>query len=187
MGASDSIQLGRSTFLEELSETSHILHRCTERSLVILDELGRGTSTHDGMAIAYATLHYLLKQKKSLVLFVTHYPKIASLETEFPGSVAAYHMSHMTAPDDSSKNSNDQENVTYLYKLVPGVSERSFGFKVAHLAQVNSQHHILLPLVYISRALRVFSYSITSLRNYPSYLLGINYCHKYIVKSIGLI
>ncbi|KAI5400496.1 Mismatch repair protein msh3, partial [Lathyrus oleraceus] len=136
MGASDSIQLGRSTFLEELSETSHILHRCTERSLVILDELGRGTSTHDGMAIAYATLHYLLKQKKSLVLFVTHYPKIASLETEFPGSVAAYHMSHMTAPDDSSKNSNDQENVTYLYKLVPGVSERSFGFKVAHLAQL---------------------------------------------------
>ncbi|XP_058765907.1 DNA mismatch repair protein MSH3-like isoform X2 [Vicia villosa] len=136
MGASDSIQLGRSTFLEELSETSHILHRCTERSLVILDELGRGTSTHDGMAIAYATLHYLLKQKKSLVLFVTHYPKIASLETEFPGSVAAYHMSHMTANDDSSKNSNDHEDVTYLYKLIPGVSERSFGFKVAHLAQL---------------------------------------------------
>ncbi|CAI8604502.1 unnamed protein product [Vicia faba] len=93
MGASDSIQLGRSTFLEELSETSHILHRCTERSLVILDELGRG-------------------------------------------SVAAYHMSHMTAHDDSSKNSNDHEDVTYLYKLVHGVSERSFGFKVAHLAQL---------------------------------------------------
>jgi len=86
MGASDSIQQGRSTFLEELSETSHILHSCTEHSLVVIDELGRGTSTHDGMAIAHATLYYLLKQKRSMVLFVTHYPKIASLATEFPGS-----------------------------------------------------------------------------------------------------
>ncbi|GAU15437.1 hypothetical protein TSUD_44740 [Trifolium subterraneum] len=150
MGASDSIQLGRSTFLEELSETSHILHRCTGRSLVILDELGRGTSTHDGMAIAYATLHYLLKQRKSLVLFVTHYPKIASLETEFPGSVAAYHMSHLTSHNDASRKSNDHENVTYLYKLVPGVSERSFGFKVAQLAQLPS-HCISRAIVMASK------------------------------------
>ncbi|KAH1036319.1 hypothetical protein GLYMA_20G157600v4 [Glycine max] len=135
MGASDSIQLGRSTFLEELSETSHILNSCTEHSLVIIDELGRGTSTHDGMAIAHATLHYLLKQKRSMVLFVTHYPKIASLATEFPGSVAAYHVSHLIS-HDASKNSNLDHDVTYLYKLVPGVSERSFGFKVAQLAQV---------------------------------------------------
>ncbi|KAK7279964.1 hypothetical protein RJT34_25026 [Clitoria ternatea] len=138
MGASDSIQQGRSTFLEELSETSHILHTCTERSLVIIDELGRGTSTHDGMAIAYATLHYLLKQKRSMVLFVTHYPKIANLATEFPGSVAAYHVSHLTSQGDTSKNSNLDHDVTYLYKLVPGVSERSFGFKVAQLAQLPS-------------------------------------------------
>lgn len=150
MGASDSIQQGRSTFLEELSETSHILHRCTGRSLVILDELGRGTSTHDGMAIAYATLHYLLKQKKSLVLFVTHYPKIACLETEFPGSVAAYHVSHLTSHDDASKNSNNHEDITYLYKLVPGVSERSFGFKVAQLAQLPS-HCISRAIVMASK------------------------------------
>ncbi|OIW12510.1 hypothetical protein TanjilG_04674 [Lupinus angustifolius] len=137
MGASDSIQQGRSTFLEELSETSHILHNCTGHSLVIIDELGRGTSTHDGMAIAYATLHYLLKQKRSMVLFVTHYPKIADLRTEFPGSVGAYYVSHLTAYDDTSKTSNlDNEDITYLYKLVPGVSERSFGFKVAQLAQL---------------------------------------------------
>ncbi|RDY00527.1 DNA mismatch repair protein MSH3, partial [Mucuna pruriens] len=144
MGASDSIQQGRSTFLEELSETSHILHSCTEHSLVIIDELGRGTSTHDGMAIAHATLHYLLKQKRSMVLFVTHYPKIANLATEFPGSVAAYHVSHLTSHDES-KNSNLDHDVTYLYKLVPGVSERSFGFKVAQLAQ--------LPADCISRAI----------------------------------
>lgn len=145
MGASDSIQQGRSTFLEELSETSHILHSCTGYSLVIIDELGRGTSTHDGMAIAYATLHYLLKQKKCIVLFVTHYPKIADLGTEFPGLVAAYHVSHLTSHDHASKNSNsNHEDVTYLYKLVPGVSERSFGFKVAQLAQVNSRHFVFL-------------------------------------------
>lgn len=64
MGASDSIQKGSSTFFEELSETSAILRRATSRSLVIIDELGRGTSTHDGVAIAYATIHYLLKETR---------------------------------------------------------------------------------------------------------------------------
>ena len=155
MGSSDSIQQGRSTFLEEVSEASHILHNCTARSLVIIDELGRGTSTHDGVAIAYATLHYLLEHKRCMVLFVTHYPKIVDIKNEFPGSVGAYHVSYMmmSSPRDmdidmvtdnntdskSTKNSGtvDHEDVTYLYKLVPGVSERSFGFKVAQLAQVS--------------------------------------------------
>lgn len=138
MGASDSIQQGRSTFLEELSEASHILRNCTGRSLVILDELGRGTSTHDGMAIAYATLHHLLEQKRCMVLFVTHYPKIADIRTQFPGSVGAYHVSYLTSHknEDTMNSESDHEEVTYLYKLVPGVSERSFGFKVAELAQV---------------------------------------------------
>uniref|UniRef100_A0A0R0I5C6 DNA mismatch repair proteins mutS family domain-containing protein n=1 Tax=Glycine max TaxID=3847 RepID=A0A0R0I5C6_SOYBN len=138
MGASDSIQQGRSTFLEELSETSHILHSCTEHSLVVIDELGRGTSTHDGMAIAHATLYYLLKQKRSMVLFVTHYPKIAT-----------YHVSHLTS-HDASKNSNLDHDITYLYKLVPGVSERSFGFKVAQLAQLPS-HCISRAIVMASK------------------------------------
>ncbi|RVW73139.1 DNA mismatch repair protein MSH3 [Vitis vinifera] len=149
MGSSDSIQQGRSTFLEELSEASHIIHNCTSRSLVIIDELGRGTSTHDGVAIAYATLHYLLEHKRCMVLFVTHYPKIVDVKNEFPGSVGAYHVSYMmsqramdmdTDKTDSKSDKNaqtmDHEDVTYLYKLVPGVSERSFGFKVAQLAQV---------------------------------------------------
>ena len=138
MGASDSIQQGRSTFLEELSEASHILHNCTARSLVIIDELGRGTSTHDGVAIAYATLHYLLEQKRCMVLFVTHYPKIADIRTEFPGSVGAYHVSYLTSHKELEikDSKSDHEDVTYLYKLVTGVCERSFGFKVAQLAQV---------------------------------------------------
>ncbi|XVE64210.1 hypothetical protein DITRI_Ditri07aG0083300 [Diplodiscus trichospermus] len=139
MGASDSIQQGRSTFLEELSEASQILRNCTARSLVIIDELGRGTSTHDGVALAYATLHYLLEQKKCMVLFVTHYPKIADIEVEFPGSVEAYHVSYLTSHNDEGTiDANYDHEVTYLYKLVPGVSGRSFGFKVAQLAQLPS-------------------------------------------------
>ncbi|KAK6155738.1 hypothetical protein DH2020_009986 [Rehmannia glutinosa] len=146
MGASDSIQLGKSTFLEELSEASHILQHCTFRSLVIIDELGRGTSTHDGVAIAYATLHYLLEHKRCMVLFVTHYPEIADIRNEFPGSVGAYHVSYLTPHKETNLDFNveqemdtvNHDDVTYLYKLVPGVSERSFGFKVAQLAQLPS-------------------------------------------------
>ncbi|XP_030463441.2 DNA mismatch repair protein MSH3 [Syzygium oleosum] len=137
MGASDSIQKGRSTFLEELSEASLILRNCTPRSLVIIDELGRGTSTHDGVAIAYATLHCLLEKTRCMTLFVTHYPKIADIQNEFPGSVSAYHVSYLTSSKDArSDASSDYEDVTYLYKLRHGVSERSFGFKVAQLAQI---------------------------------------------------
>ncbi|XP_027103815.1 DNA mismatch repair protein MSH3 isoform X1 [Coffea arabica] len=146
IGASDSIQRGRSTFLEELSEASLILRNCTTRSLVIIDELGRGTSTHDGVAIAYATLQYLLENIRCMVLFVTHYPKIADIKNEFPDSVAAYHVSYLTSQRDDQLglDSNltvdgmNQEHITYLYKLVPGVSERSFGFKVAQLAELPS-------------------------------------------------
>lgn len=138
MGASDSIQQGRSTFLEEMTETSHILHHSTSRSLVIIDELGRGTSTHDGVAIAYAALHNLLQQKKCLVLFVTHYPKVAEIAKEFPASVGVYHVSYLTSHKNPSLSGpkSTEEDVTYLYKLVPGVAESSFGFKVAQLAQV---------------------------------------------------
>ncbi|KAD2392907.1 hypothetical protein E3N88_39884 [Mikania micrantha] len=141
MGASDSIQQGRSTFLEELGEASHMLATCTGQSLVILDELGRGTSTHDGVAIAYATLRYLLEQKKSMVLFVTHYPEIVDLTKGLTGCVGSYHVSYLISQNEECQmNSNgvtcDYEDIVYLYKLVPGVSERSFGFKVAQLAKL---------------------------------------------------
>ncbi|KAL1822754.1 hypothetical protein ACET3Z_009532 [Daucus carota] len=144
MGSSDSIQQGRSTFLEELSEASNILHSCSPRSLVIIDELGRGTSTHDGVAIAYATLQYLIEEKRCMTLFVTHYPKIVDIKTQFPRAVGAYHVSYLTSQKDpSTDRNNDQrvdtmnyEDVLYLYKLVPGVSKSSFGFKVAQLAQL---------------------------------------------------
>lgn len=146
MGASDSIQHGSSTFFEELAETSHILEHSTSQSLVIIDELGRGTSTHDGVAIAYATLYHLLQQKKSMILFVTHYPQILDIQSEFEGSVGAYHVSYLTAqkPLKSTESKSefdvgvvDKQELTFLYKVVPGASDKSFGLNVARLAQVS--------------------------------------------------
>ncbi|KAF5191448.1 Dna mismatch repair protein msh3 [Thalictrum thalictroides] len=143
MGASDSIQQGRSTFLDELSEASHILHNSTSHSLVIIDELGRGTSTHDGVAIAYATLHHLLK-KRCMILFVTHYPKIVDIKNTFPSSVGSYHVSYLTSENtqemahpklNQSKNM-EYGDITFLYKVVPGTSDKSFGLNVARLAQL---------------------------------------------------
>ncbi|CAI7755073.1 unnamed protein product [Closterium sp. NIES-53] len=161
--ANDSLARRTSTFLEELGEASGILHRATGRSLVIVDELGRGTSTHDGVAIAYATLHYLLSKVCCLTLFVTHYPEIAQLEKELPGAMGSFHMSFLastppappispTSPisargtsqvlnpvasgsDEQAETKPDQQ-VTFLYKLVRGVASRSFGLNVARLAQV---------------------------------------------------
>ncbi|XP_078427460.1 homolog of DNA mismatch repair protein MSH3 isoform X2 [Wolffia australiana] len=133
MGASDSILQGRSTFLEELSEASHVLDRCSSRSLVIIDELGRGTSTHDGFAIAYAALHHLLHLKKPMTLFVTHYPKITQLQREFPSSLGTFHVSYLTHPLTPA---DDPPDVTFLYKLARGASDKSFGLNVARLAQL---------------------------------------------------
>ncbi|BBM97575.1 DNA mismatch repair protein MSH3 [Marchantia polymorpha subsp. ruderalis] len=155
MGASDSLQKGSSTFLEELSEASAILRSASSRSLVIVDELGRGTSTHDGVALAYATLHHMLREIQCLTLFVTHYPKIADLRDEFPGIVNPYFVSYLAqdsapctqatpATDgkdqdqelDSRYVSEAAQDVTFLYKLVPGVASKSFGLYVAKIAQI---------------------------------------------------
>nr|CAB3486220.1 unnamed protein product [Digitaria exilis] len=144
MGASDSIQQGTSTFHEEMNEASNILHNCSSRSLVIIDELGRGTSTHDGVAIAYATLHYLLKEKKCITIFVTHYPKILDIQREFEGNVGAYHVSYLATrkllevTDKPLETSPEYlGEITFLYKLVAGASDKSFGLNVAMLAQVS--------------------------------------------------
>lgn len=151
MGASDSILQGRSTFLEELSETSHILVGCSSRSLVIIDELGRGTSTHDGFAIAYATLHYLLEQKKCMILFVTHYPRMKEIRREFEKSVGMYHVSYLTnqkilpfrdAVSSASYSEQDPLDITFLYKVISGASDKSFGLNVARLAQVISNSSV---------------------------------------------
>ncbi|KAF9968002.1 DNA mismatch repair protein msh6 [Actinomortierella ambigua] len=127
IGANDNILAGQSTFMVELSETSKILAEATEHSMVILDELGRGTSTFDGYAIAYSVLHELSTRTGCLGLFSTHYGLLTDEFRRDP-NVALKHMACQV----------DQEHreVTFLYKLVEGVSEKSYGMNVAHMAGV---------------------------------------------------
>ncbi|XP_066511228.1 DNA mismatch repair protein Msh3 isoform X2 [Hoplias malabaricus] len=137
MGASDSISRGRSTFMEELLEASEILSRATARSLVILDELGRGTSTHDGIAIAYATLEFFIRNVRCLTLFVTHYPPLCELEKLYPQNVGNYHMAFLLSePETAVEEEAPPEFITFLYQLTEGAAGRSYGLNVARLASV---------------------------------------------------
>lgn len=138
MGASDNIYSGRSTFMQELTEASDIIFHATEHSLVILDELGRGTSTHDGMAIAYATLEHFITQVKSFTLFVTHYLLLSELERLHPQHVFNCHMAFLlNEPDVARADDGVQpEFITFLYQLTGGAAERSYGLNVARLADI---------------------------------------------------
>lgn len=141
MGAADNIYKGRSTFMEELRDTAEIIRKATSRSLVILDELGRGTSTHDGIAIAYATLEHFIRDVESLTLFVTHYPSVCDLEKVYPEKVGNYHMAFLVNEEESAeqKGPEDGENpefITFLYQITKGVSARSYGLNVAKLADI---------------------------------------------------
>uniref|UniRef100_A0A3Q3MEC9 DNA mismatch repair protein MSH3 n=1 Tax=Labrus bergylta TaxID=56723 RepID=A0A3Q3MEC9_9LABR len=142
MGASDNIYKGRSTFMEELTEASEIISHATERSLVILDELGRGTSTHDGIAIAFATLEYFIRDVKALTLFVTHYPPLCELERVYPQHVSNYHMAFLLNEPDIAMDTDgvygevQPEFITFLYQLTEGAAGRSYGLNVARLADI---------------------------------------------------
>ncbi|XP_058683410.1 DNA mismatch repair protein Msh3 isoform X2 [Poecile atricapillus] len=139
MGAADNIYKGRSTFMEELTDTAEIIRKATSRSLVILDELGRGTSTHDGIAIAYATLEHFIRDVQALTLFVTHYPPVCELQQLYPHAVGSYHMAFLLNEDDQQRGSEVEENpefITFLYQITKGVSARSYGLNVAKLADI---------------------------------------------------
>ena len=130
MGAFDNMMAGESTFMVELSETSDILKQATPRSLIILDELGRGTSTHDGVAIAQAVLDYVVRDKKSFTLFITHYQNLSALAKGFEnGELKNVHMKF----EESGENGQD---ITFLYEMGEGVAHRSYGLNVARLANV---------------------------------------------------
>ncbi|TID27238.1 dna mismatch repair protein msh3 [Venturia nashicola] len=127
MGAFDNMMRGESTFMVELGETSDILKQATPRSLVILDELGRGTSTHDGVAIAEAVLRELL-DRGVMTLFITHYQQLARLEDGL-GAQGLKNV-HMRFFEEG------EEMVTFLYEVGDGVAHRSYGLNVARLANV---------------------------------------------------
>jgi DNA mismatch repair protein MSH3 len=128
MGAFDNMMRGESTFMVELGETSDILKQATTRSLVILDELGRGTSTHDGVAIAEAVLKEMVS-RKVMTLFVTHYQDLARLEPHCPG-LKNVHMKFRESGEEG------KEEITFLYEVGEGVAHRSYGLNVARLANV---------------------------------------------------
>lgn len=131
MGAFDNMLAGESTFMVELSETADILKQATPRSLVILDELGRGTSTHDGVAIAQAVLDYMVRSIKSLTLFITHYQHLSSLVHSFPDKELRNVHMHFT-----ESGTGQDEEITFLYEVREGVAHRSYGLNVARLANL---------------------------------------------------
>lgn len=132
MGASDSLALGRSTFLEELGEASSILAQATPWSLVILDELGRGTSTEDGVAVALATLEHLARETRCLSLFVTHYPEIPAAVRAPPLDDGTLRLGRMAVLE----RGGDPPAITFLHRLEAGAAEASFGLNVARMAGV---------------------------------------------------
>ncbi|KLO18801.1 hypothetical protein SCHPADRAFT_819209 [Schizopora paradoxa] len=133
MGASDDLARGRSTFMTEMSETSDILHCATSKSLVILDELGRGTSTFDGMAIAGAVLEHLIQNKSCKTLFITHYPVLASgIRRSFPKEVTNLHMGFT----EETGIVDRKRTITFLYRLTDGIASGSYGIECARLAGV---------------------------------------------------
>ncbi|MEX0849844.1 MAG: DNA mismatch repair protein MutS [Candidatus Dependentiae bacterium] len=125
IGSGDHLTEGKSTFLVEMEETATICTQATDRSLVILDEVGRGTSTFDGLAIAQSVIEYIYKKVQARCIFATHYHELTQLETIFPG-IVSYHAA-------SKKTVN---GITFLYKIKRGVADGSFGVQVAKLAQL---------------------------------------------------
>lgn len=127
-GASDVITSGLSTFMVEMVETAHILHHATERSFIIMDEIGRGTSTYDGISIAWAVAEYLVSQKESSpkTLFATHYHELQVLEERYPKQIHNYHMAV----------SDDDGEPVFLHTILPGGASHSFGVAVAKLAGI---------------------------------------------------
>ena len=124
VGASDQILRGQSTFMVEMQETAHILRHASERSLVLLDEIGRGTATFDGLSIAWAVAEALAQSASSpKTIFATHYHELVDLAADIP-SVGNIHVSAREW----------QDGVVFLRKIEPGGSDRSFGIQVARLA-----------------------------------------------------
>ena len=130
MGAFDNMMAGESTFMVELSETSDLLKQASPRSLVILDELGRGTSTHDGVAIAQAVLDYVVRDLRALTLFITHYQNLSALANDFAGG--ELRNVHMKFHEEGEEG----RDITFLYQVGEGVAHRSYGLNVARLAQL---------------------------------------------------
>ncbi|TFW27513.1 DNA mismatch repair protein MutS, partial [Massilia arenosa] len=128
IGASDDLANGRSTFMVEMTESAAILNGATEHSLVLMDEVGRGTSTFDGLALAWAIAHHLIENSRSFTLFATHYFELTQLPEQHP-SAANVHLSAVEHKD----------SIVFLHAVQPGPASQSYGLQVAQLAGVPPQ------------------------------------------------
>lgn len=129
VGANDELARGQSTFMVEMVETSRILNNATSKSLVILDEIGRGTSTYDGLAIAWAVTEYLVEHVKCLALFATHYHELTALADRLDGAGNLN-----VAVKEELRPSGSGRGVVFLHKILPGPTDRSYGVHVAAMA-----------------------------------------------------
>jgi DNA mismatch repair protein MutS len=127
-GAADDIAQGRSTFLVEMSETAHILRHATPRSLVVLDEVGRGTSTYDGVGLAWAVGEFLHDESRARTLFATHFYELTALADKYPG-----------VRNVSLAVAEQGDEIIFLRRVVPGGADRSYGVQVARLAGLPEQ------------------------------------------------
>ncbi len=125
IGASDDLAGGRSTFMVEMTETATILHNATEQSLVLMDEIGRGTSTFDGLSLAWAAAHYMGDTAKAFTLFATHFFELTALAQELPGCSNV----HLDATEHDGQ-------LVFLHAVKPGPANQSYGLQVAALAGV---------------------------------------------------
>lgn len=128
VGASDNLAGGQSTFLVEMNETANILHNATSKSLLILDEVGRGTSTFDGLSIAWAVSEHIIQSIGAKTLFATHYHELVELASHNPG-----------ARNYNAAASEDGETITFLRKIAEGAADESYGIQVARLAGLPSR------------------------------------------------
>jgi DNA mismatch repair protein MutS len=138
IGAADNLARGRSTFMVEMTETAVILNTATKHSLIVLDEIGRGTATYDGLALAWAVIEHIQRNIRAKTLFATHYHELTELADQLEG-VRNLHV--------SVKESGDQ--IVFLRKVEPGRADRSYGIEVARLAA--------LPLSVIERATEILA------------------------------
>lgn len=128
IGASDDLAGGRSTFMVEMTETAQILHHATTQSLVLMDEVGRGTSTFDGLSLAMAAAHNLATERRSLTLFATHYFELTAL----PDSIDGVENVHLSAKEKD-------EDIVFLHRIEKGPANQSYGIQVARLAGIPDQ------------------------------------------------
>lgn len=125
VGATDNLSKGESTFMVEMNETANILNNATEKSLIILDEVGRGTSTYDGVAIAWSIIEYIFEKLKSKTLFATHYHELINLETQYKG-ITNYNVEVLDVDGE----------ILFKHKIIKGGTNRSYGVHVAKLAGI---------------------------------------------------